>query len=267
MLEHWTEHELKINGAAFFYRRSPSAGRPTLVLVHGFSDNGLCWLRAARALEQDYDILLPDVRGHGRSERVQPGQALDNAADLDALLGALGLENVLVGGHSMGAAAAAELGARCPGRVRGLLLEDPPWRETPPDAAPPRSPFWEWLTGLQGKTVEQIITYGRANNSPLWEEDEWLPWAESKRELDLNIFQALRAAPPWREVVTALPAPTLLITAEVEKGAIVTPEVAGEAAALNPHLRVAHIPGAGHSVRRENFAAYMDAVREFLRTF
>jgi pimeloyl-ACP methyl ester carboxylesterase len=45
---------------------------------------------------------------------------------------------------------------------------------------------------------------------------------------------------------------------------MVTPTLADEAAALNPNVEVVHIPGAGHNVRRENFEAYLAAVRAFL---
>ena len=57
--------------------------------------------------------------------------------------------------------------------------------------------------------------------------------------------------------------PTLLITADPQKGALVTPAAAQAAQALNPLIQVAQIPGAGHNIRRENFKAYMEAVKGF----
>jgi pimeloyl-ACP methyl ester carboxylesterase len=56
----------------------------------------------------------------------------------------------------------------------------------------------------------------------------------------------------------------LLITADVDKGALVTSAIAQEATEINPRIQVAHIPGAGHNIRREAFQAYIDAVRAFL---
>jgi N-formylmaleamate deformylase len=76
----------------------------------------------------------------------------------------------------------------------------------------------------------------------------------------------VRSAPRnWQEVVKAIDCPTLLVTADTEKGAIVSVEVAHQAAALNPLLRVVRIPGAGHSIRRENYPAYINAIRSFLK--
>jgi pimeloyl-ACP methyl ester carboxylesterase len=50
----------------------PGDKRP-LVLVHGFSDNALCWTPTARDLESEYDVIMPDMRAHGLSEQVKPG--------------------------------------------------------------------------------------------------------------------------------------------------------------------------------------------------
>jgi N-formylmaleamate deformylase len=56
----------------------------------------------------------------------------------------------------------------------------------------------------------------------------------------------------------------LLITADPERGAIVTPQVAAEAQRLQPLVQVVRLPGAGHNVRREAFEPYVQAVRSFL---
>jgi pimeloyl-ACP methyl ester carboxylesterase len=69
---------------------------------------------------------------------------------------------------------------------------------------------------------------------------------------------------PWQQVVQAISCPTLLITADPDKGGIVTPELAEEACAMNSNLHVAHIPGVGHHIRFENYDPYRAAVMAFL---
>jgi pimeloyl-ACP methyl ester carboxylesterase len=44
---------------------------PPLLLAHGYTDSGLYWTRVARALEADYNVIMPDARGHGQT----PGPA------------------------------------------------------------------------------------------------------------------------------------------------------------------------------------------------
>jgi pimeloyl-ACP methyl ester carboxylesterase len=65
-------------------------------------------------------------------------------------------------------------------------------------------------------------------------------------------------------MVPAISCPTLILTADPDKGGIVTPEVADEVCAANPNFRVAHIPGVGHHVRFGDQATYMRAVWAFL---
>jgi len=68
---------------------------------------------------------------------------------------------------------------------------------------------------------------------------------------------------PWQEVVEQIRRPTLLVTADPDK-AIVTPEIAEQAVAMNGNIRWARVPGAGHNIRREQFEPFVQAVTEFL---
>jgi pimeloyl-ACP methyl ester carboxylesterase len=267
---HWTENTISVNGIALHYTRTGDGSKPPLVLAHGFSDHGLCWLPVARDLEASYDVILPDARGHGKSARVQPGEAVDLPGDLAGLIGALGLRNPIVGGHSMGAATAAQMEAHFPGVARALLLEDPPWREPEPPKDPPPTPappasMSQWIIDLKELSEAKMIAKCRADN-PIWPDVELQPWAESKIQFDLGFLQAARFRDPdWSNVVKALSVPTLLLTADPAKGAIVTPASAQKAAALNAHVKVAKIEGAGHCIRRENYTDYMAALTTYLK--
>jgi hypothetical protein len=55
-----------------------------------------------------------------------------------------------------------------------------------------------------------------------------------------------------------------LITGDPERGAIVTNESAEALKTLVPHLEIAHVPGTGHNIRRDQFDRYIDVVRGFL---
>ena len=265
----WQSSELDANGIRIHYTRTGGA-KPPLVLAHGFSDDGLCWTPVARALEQDYDVIMVDARGHGLSEAPEQGYGHDQqAADLAGAIDALGLRRPVVLGHSMGAATTLALASTYPDVPSAILLEDPPmwWMQAP--AGGPADQAWQarmhdWITGLQQKTREELIAEQHAQ-SPSWSEDELGPWADSKLRLSLNVLQR-RAAPPldWPALAGAVGCPALLITADPALGAIVTPEGAEALQALMPKLRVAHIPGAGHSIRREQFDRYMQVVRAFL---
>lgn len=264
MLPHWTEGYVTVDGLEFHYTRTGDGSKPALVLLHGFSDNGLCWLRVARELETQYDVVMPDARGHGLSARIQPSVPIDNVADAAGIIGALGLDKPVVGGHSMGGLTTTELGARFPNLVSGLILEDPAWIDPTPNDVPLRqNPFFEWLTNLDKLSLAEVIAFGKEAN-PLWGEEEFPAWAASKQQLDKTIFEYVNVRKPWREFVSAFTVPALLVTADVTMNAIVSAATAQEAASHSPLLQIANVPNAGHNIRRENYPAFMQAVRAFL---
>jgi pimeloyl-ACP methyl ester carboxylesterase len=245
--------------------------KPPLVLAHGFSDNGLCWLRVAQALAGDYDVILPDARGHGLSSRLQPGQQLTPPDDLAGFIQALKLKKPIVGGHSMGASTSASMAARYPTLPRALILEDPAWFDEPSEPQEKQQsptqpdPWIEFLKAASSMPMDDILAKCR-KDSPTWDEIELPAWAESKQQFDLNFLSARQGTrrPGWKDIARAITVPTLLLTADVSKGAIVSPATAQEAREFNPLIQVAAIPGAGHNIRREAFEAFMEAVRSFL---
>ncbi len=265
----WKSAEIHIEGNQIHYHRT-GGEKPPLILLHGFSDNGLCWIRAAQALEKNYDLIMPDAHGHGLSYRVTPGQPLNLVSDVAGLIQALNLEKPALLGHSMGAATAASVAATYPELVGVALLEDPPWFEKIPQAGGEEDSEesahpWQWLLDLWEKPEAEIAAEGRRAHSPAWAEIEFDPWAASKLQLDRNIFQSMAHPAPWTEVVPGIKCPTLLITAEPELGGLVNPQTAQQIANGWPLVQVVQIKGAGHNIRREQFDAYMETVTKFLR--
>ncbi|GIV79284.1 MAG: 3-oxoadipate enol-lactonase [Litorilinea sp.] len=267
-MSQWSDGYVTVNGIQIHYHRT-GGEKPPVVLAHGITDNGLCWSRLARALEEDYDLILVDARGHGLSDKPEQGYSReDHAADLAGLIQALGLDRPAIIGHSMGAASAAVCAARYPDVVGCLVLEDPPWRmpDAPADQDPQeRAAQWrEEILKRQQLSKEEIIAQGRTQN-PTWSEEEFDAWAEAKLQVSPNVLEFVgQDGLPWVETVKAIRCPTLLVIADPERGAIVTPELARQAAALNPAVEVAHILGAGHNIRREQFDSFLLAVRDFL---
>lgn len=254
----WDEGDVTVDGVRLHYYRR-GAGRP-LVLAHGATDNGKCWERVARSLETRYEVYAFDARYHGLSEAPPAGE-FSGGSDLVGFVDALELVTPVIMGHSMGAMTVAQAAAAAPSRFTCAILEDPPWWITPPDrrAAP--------AMDFASITTEQIIAAGREQN-PSWDEVEFPAWAESKKQFnppdDWRAKFGRRVA-GWRDILPRLSLPTLLICGDnVERGAIVTGEVAAEAERLAPSLQSVTLAGAGHNVRREAFEAYMAAVNSFL---
>ena len=265
---HWTQNDLTINGVSLHYYRTGNGSKPPLVLAHGFSDNGLCWLQNALDLESSYDIIMPDARGHGLSARIQPGETVDMCADLAGIIQALDLQRPIVAGHSMGAKVTFDLGIRHPEIPSALLLEDPPWfqpKASQPASQPDEHPMAPWVRNITTLTLDELIAQTRTEH-PTW--PEWVinTWCPSKKQVDANILAIMDInRTDWAEYIPQLACPTLLITADPEKGGIVTPAISDRVRELNQRCSVAHIPGVGHHIHFEDYEAYMKSVRAFLQ--
>ena len=92
---------------------------------------------------------------------------------------------------------------------------------------------------------------------------EFAPWAEAKLQASPDVF-GWGGTSGWIELASQIRSRTALITGDPELGAIVTPALAAAAAAANDRIEIAHIPGAGHNIRRDQFATYLRQVRSFL---
>lgn len=258
----WTSGEVAVSGGKLAFHRTGGEG-PPLVLSHGLTDNGLCWTRLAEALGADYDIIMLDARGHGTSSRVGRPGAADPVRDLAEAIEGLGLNRVLVMGHSVGARASAGYAAAFPDRVRALVLEDPPLVPNPDAQAQAvrQSKFQEQVEKFRSMSEVDIRNFGR-RQFPSWHDREFSAWTTSKRQVDVNALPVFRTS--WRDEIAGLRAPTLLLHGEPGRGSMAGAEQVNEARSLNPNLRALKIPGAGHNVRRENFADVLLAVRGFL---
>ena len=98
------------------------AGTP-LLLIHGLMASGAMYQGVLPALATHYRVIVPDLRGHGRSG-VLPGPYSVEllARDLAQLLDDLHLDSAHVLGYSQGGAVAQQFAHDYPRRVRGLVL-------------------------------------------------------------------------------------------------------------------------------------------------
>src|SRR6476469_6693578 len=82
---------------------------PFILLVHGLGSSLRDWEHQVTDLATRYRVLTADLRGHGETSRTGPITMADFAADLHALLGALGIRSAYVVGISLGASVAFQI--------------------------------------------------------------------------------------------------------------------------------------------------------------
>lgn len=97
-----------------------------LLLVHGWGGDGREWSPHAELLAERFRVIVPDLRGHGRSQVPEEGNTpVEMADDLAALIGTAGVPPVVAVGHSMGGQVINLLAVRHPQLVRSVIVLDP----------------------------------------------------------------------------------------------------------------------------------------------
>ena len=95
-----------------------------MLFLHFGGANLMMWQRVIPAFQQDYHLLLVDLRDHGRSDKPGTGNDIDQMArDLDGVLDFLKLERVHVIGSSLGAEVGLSLAANHPEKVASLVCD------------------------------------------------------------------------------------------------------------------------------------------------
>jgi len=101
----------------------PSPDAPTVVLLHAVACTGLLtWYPAIEALSHRYRVVTMDQRWHGRGIQSAQFSLYDCADDVGALIEALDLRRVIVGGYSMGSIVAQRVWRQHPNLIEGLVL-------------------------------------------------------------------------------------------------------------------------------------------------
>lgn len=120
----------EVPGASIFARVGGKIGGPPLLLLHGFPQSHVLWHRVAQQLAQDYFLVLPDLRGYGDSSKA-PGLADHSnyskramAADMVAVMDALGVGTFYLCGHDRGGRVAHRLAVDHAQRVKQLCVID-----------------------------------------------------------------------------------------------------------------------------------------------
>jgi haloacetate dehalogenase len=130
--EHFETRVFRANGIHLLARvpTTPQGERPALLLLHGFPQSHVMWQRVAQQLQNDYYLVMPDLRGYGDSAK--PPGLPDHAnyskrvmaQDMVALMDALGVGSFFLCGHDRGGRVAHRLALDHAQRVKKLCVID-----------------------------------------------------------------------------------------------------------------------------------------------
>ncbi|MFB2936555.1 alpha/beta fold hydrolase [Aerosakkonemataceae cyanobacterium BLCC-F154] len=276
---------IKIRGVEHFYewiRSQTDTKKPVMVFVHGWAGSGRYWESTAEALAEDFDCLLYDLRGFGRSRlpllQVEDAATLtyeleEYAEDLAALLDAFQLERVYLNAHSMGASVATLFLNLYPQRVERAILTCSGIFEYDEKAFAAFHKFGGYVVKFRPRWLGKIplvdkLFMQRFLHRPL-------PTAISRAFLEDfltadyeaalgTIFTSVskEASEIMPQEFTKLTVPTLLVSGEFDL--IIPAEMGRQAANLSDQVEYVLIPKTAHFPMLEDAETYLEKVREFL---
>jgi esterase len=259
-----------VAGLRIHYVQWGDASRPPLVLIHGLDRVSRTFEHLVPHFVDRYCVIAYDMRGHGESGWDPQGRYLveDHVGDLEGLVAALGLRNIVVWGNSTGGRVAQVFTALHPDLVAHLISEDvgPERPRQISDAYARRVKEEEngWaseeellarLRKTSAGTVEPVlqayVRYGtqrRTDGRVVWKRDPKL----------VNGFVATDL---WR-FVEKITVPALYLLGG--RSTIVPADTQAQLTQTLPRVRIVTMPGLGHYPSDEKPAEFVAIVNEFL---
>jgi len=262
-MSNWTSAVCEANGIDIHYLRT-GGSKPPVVLLHGLTGSGACWSTLARALEAEFDVVMPDARGHGNSSTPLSGyRYADHARDVVGLLQGVGLAAPVVLGHSMGGMTAAVVASQTAVTVRGVILVDPTFLNPQRQREVYESDAVEQHCRLLSLDRADVLAQARIRHPHRRPEIIELV-AEARMKTRIRAFDVLTPPnPEYYQIVSAIDVPILLVIGD---DGVVSLETARELQNVNPRLRVEQIQDAGHGLPYDQPERFEVVVRTFLRS-
>ena len=263
LMSNWTSAICEANGIDIHYLRT-GGSKPPVVLLHGLTGSGACWSPLAGALEAEFDVVMPDARGHGDSSTPLNGYRYeDYVGDVVGLIQGLGLAAPVLLGHSMGGMTAAVVASQIGAALRGVILADPTFLSPRRQREVYESDVVEQHRRLLSLDREKALSQAHLRHTHRRPEFIELV-TDARMKTRICAFDVL--APPnpeYQRLVSTIPVPILLVIGDM---GVISMETAGELDNLNPRLRVEQIQEAGHGLPYDQPERFEAVVKSFLRS-
>ncbi|MGB5632527.1 MAG: alpha/beta hydrolase [Waterburya sp.] len=256
-----------------------NSSKPVMVFIHGWGGSGRYWRSTAIALAKDFDCLLYDLRGFGRSPLPQNATDLgyameDYADDLAALIDALSLNRVYINAHSMGASIATLFLNRHSEKVYQAILTCNGIFEYDARAFATFHKFGGYVVKFRYNWFLKFpfadrMFMARFLHRPIDKSDR-LAFLEDFLMADYEAAVGTIYSSVSKQAVETMPkefgklaVPTLMVSGE--KDIIIPAKMGRQAAALNDKIQYIELSQTGHFPMLEDKTAYLNAIREFLQ--
>lgn len=256
-----------VAGSRLWYEEYGS-GTP-IVFIHGWCMSSAVWELQREGLESSFRVLLLDLQGHGKSSLHSNGFQIGGCAeDIAALLGHLGMHDVILAGWSLGAFIAIETYLLCKERISGLILIS----GTPQFLQSADFPYGLSQTEAEGMAKKVQRNLRRALDgfftlmfAPGEDESEDIQKllssvTEPTTDVALQALEALVEA-DMRDRLALVAIPTLIMHGDCDD--ICLPKASEFMSMRIPMSRQVIFSGCGHVPFLTQSSAFNDAIKEF----
>lgn len=234
--------KISINNITLAYERFGN-GKP-LMLLHGFPLDHTSWDEAASLLENEFDLILPDLRGFGKSTTTEnPYQISHMADDLAGLLDHLGIEKTLIAGHSMGGYVTLAFAKKYPDRVSGMGLVSSQAAGDSPERKEGRYRTAAEVAEKGVGVVVEAMTPKLSADIRVQGFVRGVIEQQSKPAI-IGALKAMAEREDLTSFISTFNAPFLLVHGDVD--ALIPVERSREIRILLPSVRLVELKGAGH---------------------
>ncbi|MCU0547228.1 MAG: alpha/beta hydrolase [Oscillatoriaceae cyanobacterium Prado104] len=275
---------ISINGVEHYYEWITAdngdrpTGKPVMVFLHGWAGSARYWESTARALSGEFDCLLYDMRGFGRSrlpkEPIESSYELKTyARDLARLLTALNLNRVFVNAHSTGASIATLFLNLYPEKVEKAILTCSGIFEYDEKAFAAFHKFGGYVVKFRPPWLASIPLVDRLFMARFLyrslPSDVSLAFLQDFLMADRQAAMGTMVTAVSKKAAEEMPGefsrlsvPTLLVAGEFDR---IIPAIMGQqAAALSEQVEFVIIPKTAHFPMLEDAATYLQRIRDFL---
>jgi pimeloyl-ACP methyl ester carboxylesterase len=268
--------KIDIDGVAYNVYKG-GTGEP-LLLIHGYAQSALMWSPVMKALKDRYTIIVPDIRGIGKTQITKAGyDKVTVAGDMIKILDHYQITKARVVGHDIGLMIAYAVAAKYPTRVEKLVVMDAFLPGIGPGEAVYNSPGI-WHFRFYGAYPEKLVAKREyIFMDSLWSGFSYDPKTFSKADKKYYVKQysapgRMRAGWEYFKAIpkdaednkelakTKLPMPVLVIGGDSSMGTI----LADTMKVVSDNLKVYVIPHSGHWLLSEKPNETIEALKEFL---
>lgn len=251
-----------VNGIEMFFECMGSG--PALVLLHGYPLDHSIWTQQMSDLSQKYQVIIPDLRGFGKSSAPEGIYHMHSMAeDVVALLNHLQVDKAVIAGHSMGGYIALAFAMQYPDRLAGLGLVCTQSREDDDAGRTRRYETADAVSTQGSKVVAEVMPDKLVYKNPELSNRLYGMIMETRPVGIIGALKGMAERENMRPNLARIDVPVEIIASRED--ALIPPERSQEMAEMIPHAHLTVFEECGHMPMMEKPSSVSEVLHNLMQ--